>query len=158
MTARPTLLLFTLGLVVAGCSSTPSQRTSAASQEPQTGQPALTTTISNKPDMRLVKSRDGSFNGEVTGIVARGSKFARLQIGMETSEVEQVFSRVPDRSQNFESGKRWIPFYFGTDARRTQVLYKGEGCLTFTGGNVWGAGGGSLIQIHADPTGKCFQS
>ncbi len=35
--------------------------------------------------------------------------------------------------------KLQIPFYFGNDARRMQVLYKGEGCLIFTAGGVMGA-------------------
>ena len=48
-------------------------------------------------------------------------------------EVQTLMDRAPDRSHSYESGKRWIPFYFGNDARRLQALYKGEGCLIFTG-------------------------
>ena len=59
---------------------------------------------------------------------------------------------------SFESGKRWIPFYFGGDARRMEVLYKGEGCLTFTGGGIWGQGGGDLVEIRFDPSGSCYDS
>jgi len=55
------------------------------------------------------------------------------------------------------AGKRWIPFYFGNDARRMQVLYKGVGCLIFADGNAWGAGGGELIQIEHDASGACYQ-
>jgi hypothetical protein len=76
---------------------------------------------------------------------------------MSTNEVQDILGRAPDRFHLYESGKRWIPFYFGNDARRMQVLYKGEGCLIFTGGNVWGSAGGDLIQIQADPTGACYQ-
>ena len=66
-------------------------------------------------------------------------------------------NRTPDRSHAYESGKRWIPFYFGNDARRMQALYKGEGCLIFTGGNVWGGGGEELIGITYDTGGACYQ-
>ena len=38
-----------------------------------------------------------------------------------------------------------------------QALYKGEGCLIFTEGNVWGGAGGDLIQIQHDATDKCYQ-
>jgi hypothetical protein len=107
--------------------------------------------------MRLVKSRDGKYTGEVTGVIAPGSKFSKLEIGMNASEVQAIFGRTPDRSHTYESGKRWIPFYYGNDARRMQVLYKGEGCLIFTGGNIWGGGGEDLIQFHADPTDACYQ-
>ena len=91
------------------------------------------------------------------GTPAANSKFAKLQIGMSTGETQELLGRAPDRSHSYESGKRWIPFYFGNDARRMQVLYRGEGCLIFTGGNVWGAAGGDLIQITADPSGACYQ-
>ncbi|MDQ9170867.1 hypothetical protein Q8A64_10640 [Oxalobacteraceae bacterium R-40] len=106
---------------------------------------------------RIVKSKDGTFTGEMVGKAAAGSKFAKLQIGMDMNEVQDIVGRGPDRMHTYESGKRWIPFYFGNDARRMQVLYKNEGCLIFTGGNVWGGAGGDLVQIEADPSGKCYQ-
>jgi hypothetical protein len=104
-----------------------------------------------------VKSRDGKYTGEIVGTPAPDSKFAKLEIGMEVSEIEKVMGRGPDRSHSYESGKRWIPFYFGNDARRMQALYKGEGCLILTGGNIWGGGGGDLLQIVHDPSGACYQ-
>jgi len=103
----------------------------------------------------LNKSRDGSYTGEIVGTPAPDSKFAKLQIGMETTEVQKVVGRFPDQVHSYESGKRWIPFYFGNDARRLQVLYKGEGCLIFTGGGAFSSGG-ELIQIQVDPAGACY--
>jgi hypothetical protein len=102
-------------------------------------------------------SIDGSFTGEVIGQAAPGSGFSRLRIGMSTSDVQEIMDRVPDRQHTYESGKRWIPFYFGNDARRMQVLYRNEGCLIFTDGNVWGGAGGELVQIEVDPSGACYQ-
>jgi hypothetical protein len=104
---------------------------------------------------RVVKSRDGSYTGEVIGTPAPDSKFAKLAIGMETTEVQKIVGRFPDQVHSYESGKRWIPFYFGNDARRMQVLYKGEGCLVFTGGGAFSSGG-DLIQIQVDPSGACY--
>lgn len=106
---------------------------------------------------KMVKSRDGSFEGEVIGTAVAGSMFSKLQIGMQMAEVQDVLGRAPDRLHSYESGKRWIPFYFGNDALRMQVLYKGEGCLIFTGGNVWGGAGGDLIGIQHDASGACYQ-
>lgn len=106
---------------------------------------------------QVVKSRDGSYTGEVVGTPRPGSKFASLQIGMAMKEVQDILGRAPDRWHTYESGKRWIPFYFGNDARRMQVLFKDEGCLIFTEGNVWGGAGGDLIQIHHDASGACYQ-
>lgn len=106
----------------------------------------------------MVKSADGSFEGEIKGTPAPGSGFSKLKIGMSMAETQDVMNRAPDRSHSYESGKRWIPFYFGNDARRLQALYKGEGCLVFTGGNAWGGdAGGQLLQIEADPAGACYQ-
>jgi len=76
---------------------------------------------------------------------------------MDMSEVQTIIGHAPDRSHSYESGKRWIPFYFGNDARRVQAFYKGEGCLIVTGGNAWGGAGGDLIQIEFDPSGACYQ-
>jgi hypothetical protein len=106
---------------------------------------------------QAVKSKDGTFTGEIIGKPALSSKFAKLKIGMQMSEVQDVMGHSPDRLHTYESGKRWIPFYFGNDARRMQAMYKNEGCLIFTDGNVWGGAGGDLVQIEVDPSGKCYQ-
>lgn len=114
-------------------------------------------TTNGTTSTRTVKSMDGSYEGEVVGTAAAGSKFEQLKIGMSMGNVQDIMGRAPDRSHTYESGKRWIPFYFGNDARRMQVLFRGEGCLIFTDGNVWGGAGGDLIQIHVDTTGACYQ-
>jgi len=144
------LAIATVVLASAGCSSTGTK-----GQAAQTAPGASATSASGAK--RIVKSRDGRFEGEMIGTAAPDSKFAKLAIGMSSEEVQEVFSRAPDRFHSYESGKRWIPFYFGNDARRMQVLYKGEGCLIFTGGNIWGGGGSELIQIEVDPSGACYQ-
>ncbi|MGB0956801.1 MAG: hypothetical protein ACPGZP_12515 [Panacagrimonas sp.] len=104
-----------------------------------------------------MKSRDGSYDGEIVGTPAPGSKFAQLLIGMDTRETQEIMGHAPDRTHTYETGKRWIPFYFGNDARRLEALYAGEGCLTFADGNIWGGAGGDLLKIHVDPTGGCYQ-
>jgi hypothetical protein len=108
-------------------------------------------------ETQTAKSRDGTYQGEIIGKARPGSKFAALKIGMDMQEVQTAMGRTPDRFHTYESGKRWIPFYFGNDARRMQALYKGEGCLIFTGGNVWGSAGGDLIGIQHDASGACYQ-
>jgi hypothetical protein len=146
------LALAASALLAAGCASNstqPAGKAAAAEPAPASAAPAS--------GGKVVKSRDGSFEGEVIGTPAPGSKFAKLAIGMRMAEVQTVMTRAPDRSHTYESGKRWIPFYFGNDARRMQALYAGEGCLIFTDGNVWGGAGGDLIQIHVDTSGACYQ-
>lgn len=146
--ARRIAITAALALLASACASTP--RGSGSTDAAASG-------ASTNANTRVVKSRDGSYTGEIVGVPAADSKFARLQIGMGMGEVQNILGRVPDRFHSYESGKRWIPFYFGNDARRVQALYKSEGCLIFTGGNVWGAAGGDLIQIAVDPSGDCYQ-
>lgn len=143
MRATTSLAILAIAILTGACASGGGAQTAADSNTTARG--------------REVASIDDSFTGEVVGSPAPGAKFARLKIGMSTGEVQDVMDRVPDRQHAYESGKRWIPFYFGNDARRMQVLYKGEGCLIFTDGNVWGSAGGDLIQIEHDPSGACYQ-
>jgi hypothetical protein len=126
----------------------------AAAPAPATASPSR---ASANPNTRIVKSRDGRFDGEIVGTPAANSKFARLQIGMTLSEVNALIGTPNDLARH-ETGKRWIPFYYGNDAQRMQALYQGEGCLTYTGGNVFGGGGSELIRISVDRTGNCWRN
>ena len=151
-----------LTLLISACSSTsraPEAAAPAASATPAATAtaPAAAPAAAAKSDTRIVKSRDGSYTGELIGTAAPTSKFAKLQIGMSMNETQELLGRAPDRMHTYESGKRWIPFYYGNDARRMQVLYKGEGCMIFTGGNIWGGGAGDLLTIAADTSGACYQ-
>ena len=142
-----TLALMTTTALLSACLAT----TAPAPAPTQAQAPAA------PADATRATSRDGSFEGEITGQPRPGSAFAQLRIGMDMDEVQRLMGRAPDRTHSHESGKRWIPFYFGNDVRRLQALYRGEGCLTFTGGNVWGSAGGDLIAIHHDASNACYQ-
>jgi len=137
-----------------GCANQQTKSTSAsapaasASATPATPAPST-------PGARVVKSKNGNFDGEIIGTPSPKSKFAKVQIGMTMREVSEMIG-APDDIIRHETGKRWIPFYFGNDAQRMQALYKGEGCLTYTAGNVFGGGGNELIRVTVDPKGGCF--
>jgi hypothetical protein len=165
MTRTPLLATLAAVALLVACGSKPTNPEASA---PATGATASTapaapgaapSTPAKAPataaNTRIVKSRDGKLEGELVGTPARGSKFTKLQIGMRMSEVNSLIG-TPDDLDRHETGKRWIPFYFGSDAQRMQVLYKGEGCLTYTGGNVFGGGGNELIRITADPGVRCW--
>jgi len=132
--------------------------TACASSQTKTAstQPAATPAATEAPrNTKIVKSTDGGFEGEIVGTIAPNSRFSKLKIGMTLSEVNALI-KAPDDLKRHETGKRWIPFYYGSDAQRMQALYIGEGCLTYTGGNVFGGGGNTLIRITADTTRSCF--
>ena len=142
---RSALVLTASALVLAGCARTSLQPKATEPERAPSG-----------AEVRVVPSMNGKFEGEISGSPAPDSRFAKLKIGMELQQVLKLIG-VYDELYSHESGKRWIPFYFGNDARRIVVYYKGEGCLTYTGGNVWGGGGNELIRIDNDPAGKCYQ-
>jgi len=172
MKALSSLLLVSACAALAACASksqsgapgTASSTAAAPSTAPAatastTTATATTSTVSTASKFgptRIVKSRDGSFDGEVIGTPARNSKFSRLVIGMTMDEVTSLIGG-PDNMVRHETGKRWIPFYFGNDAQRVEVLYRGEGCLTYTAGNVFGGGSNQLIRITATPLQTCIE-
>ncbi len=141
-----------LAFGLAGCAS----QTFPPSRTKEVQESAPTANAGGYGPVRTVKSRDGKFEGELLGTVVQGGKFSKLQIGMPMNEVLGLIGG-PDGTDSHETGKRWIPFYFGGDARRIEVLYKGEGCLTYTGGNPWGGGENQLIRITATQRLDCME-
>jgi len=78
------------------------------------------------------------------------SALAKVQIGMTQVQVQSILG-APTHEVSYESGKRWIPWYFGSDVRRTEWAYKGLGRVVFTGGNQWGGGAGNVERVDYDP-------
>jgi hypothetical protein len=151
MTLKLTIaVLAASAALIAGCAS----KQAANQNAPAT---ATTKMQPSTPGARVVKSKNGEFEGEIIGTPASKSKFAKLQIGMTMSEVSKLIG-APDDMTRHETGKRWIPFYYGNDAQRLQVFYKGEGCLTYTGGNAFGGGENELIRITVAPKATCMDS
>jgi len=148
-----------IAILMVGCA----HKQPAGEQASATATTTATTTATSTPSAsgaassRMVKSKNGAYEGEIVGNIAPNSRFAKLQIGMTMAEVSSTIGAADDMHRH-ETGKRWIPFYFGNDSQRIQTFYKNEGCLTFTGGNVFGGGGNELIRITAAPKGGCMDS
>lgn len=128
----------------AGCANQPASKSSETA-------PASTKTAEASS-----KTKESRPEGEIVGTPARNSKFAKLKIGQTYRQVSELIG-APDDLSRHETGKRWIPFYYGGDAQRMEVYYRGEGCLTYTGGNVFGGGGNELIRINVDTKGTCWK-
>ena len=97
----------------------------------------------------VVKSKDGTFDGEVYGSIPSGSKWSKLQIGMHQSEVERILG-VTSNIRAYVTAKAWIPFYFGGDSHRYEAVYAGQGSVAYTGCS-FGGGQGILMMINFDP-------
>jgi hypothetical protein len=79
------------------------------------------------------KASTKSADGEIIGKPAPGSKFAKLKIGMPLNQAVALIG--PPTSQWTQpTGKAHIPFYYGPDRWVHKYAYKGEGELTFNGG------------------------
>jgi len=105
--------------------------------------PSVTT--ESPKDTQTVKGING-WEGEITGKPAPGSKFKKLQIGMSIKQVTDLIGQPTDQGA-YVTGKAWIPFYFGSDRYRHEMVYKGQGRLIFAGGSVGDYTSGHLISI-----------
>ena len=88
----------------------------------------------------------GDWEGEITGIPAPGCKFTTLQIGMPMKQVTDLIGQPSDQGV-YITGKAWIPFYFGSDKHRFELVYKSCGRLIFAGGGMGDFSSGHLIWI-----------
>ena len=88
----------------------------------------------------------GNWEGEITGKPRPGAPFTKLQIGMSMREVVDLVGQ-PTDSGAYVTGKAWIPFYFGSDRHRYEMVYKSQGRLIFAGGSLGNWTGGNLIWI-----------
>jgi len=131
ITMTKNLVIFWAAVLIAGCAS---QRTVSA------------------PPTNAAGDQD-----QVSAMPTQGGKFVKLKLGMTLSEVSALIGGGDDQN-HYPTGKGWIPFYFGSDTQRIEILYRGEGCLVFTGGNQFGGGSNELIRIENDPKGRCFKS
>ncbi len=56
---------------------------------------------------------------------------------MSQKQVHDIIGPPTDQ-KNYQTGKAFIPFYFGNDVMRFEEYYKGMGSITFTGAGIGG--------------------
>lgn len=96
-----------------------------------------------------------SSGGEASGSAAAaqqapppGSKLAKVAVGMNDVDVRKILGE-PDSSNAYQTGKAWIPFYFGPDAARSDWVYKGQGRVVFSRNRY--SGGLKVIRVLYNP-------
>jgi hypothetical protein len=94
---------------------------------------------------QTVKGING-WEGEISGKPAPGSKFTKLKIGMSMKQVIDLVGQ-PNDQGTYVTGKAWIPYYYGSDRYRHEMVYKGQGRLIFAGGSAGDYSSGHLISI-----------
>ncbi|MFO1217620.1 MAG: hypothetical protein U1E89_04465 [Burkholderiaceae bacterium] len=88
------------------------------------------------------------WEGEITGKPAPGSKFTQLQIGMSWGQVQGILG-VPTDQGSYITGKAFIPFFFGSDRYRHELVYKGQGRLIFAGSGGFDMNAHLVWIIHS---------
>jgi hypothetical protein len=132
-------------VLVSGCASNPS-----SSEKKDAPAPAQAS--SGASGGTVVKGING-WEGEIFGKPAANSKFKSLQIGMSMKQATDLAGQPSDQGA-YMTGKAWIPFYFGSDRHRYEMVYKDQGRLVFAGGSLGDYTGGNLIMIiHNDKEG-----
>lgn len=76
------------------------------------------------------------------------SKLAQVQVGMSDAEVFDILGE-PDDWSSYETGKRWIPYYYGPDTHRTDFIYFGVGRVIFSNNRY--SGDSKVIHITYNP-------
>jgi hypothetical protein len=112
----PNIIALVIGLVFLAACGTQAKRPVAEVAAPA-------------PVSKIIVGQD-DVNGQIIGDIARSHRFARLQIGMTRSEVEQLVGRPTDITAQ-SLGTAWVPYYFGSDTWHTESYYRGEGRLVF---------------------------
>jgi hypothetical protein len=158
MTTKPKLLIALIFCALSGC-QTGGSATRSDSPPPAGGSSASQPGINASgevTDASKVQAGSGKkvkgigdWEGEIVGTPV--SKFAQLQIGMSARQAVDICGPPTDQGA-YITGKAFIPFYFGSDRTRFELIYKGQGRLIFAGGGGYagdwsGYGGGNLIWI-----------
>lgn len=76
------------------------------------------------------------------------SALAKIEEGMDPVRVQSILGE-PDRQHTYPTGKRWIPFYYGSDLTRTEWRYRGQGRVVFSH-NRW-SGSLKVIRVLYEP-------
>lgn len=77
-----------------------------------------------------------------------GHRLTKIDEGMASAQVAEILGQ-PASQQTYQTGKAWIPFYWGSDLSRTDWKYQGEGRVVFSH-NRW-TGNMKVIRVDYDP-------
>lgn len=155
-------LILAAAITMAGCQSrmartdSPAPVTSSPSNAARTG-PGMNSNgeVTNSKLVeegygRKIKGL-GDWEGEITGKPDPKSSFNKLEIGMPMRQVTDLVGQPTDQGA-YITGKAFIPFYFGGDKHRFEMVYKGQGRLIFAGGGMGDFTSGHLIWIIHNAT------
>ena len=137
-----------------GGSNASAPSASAPAQSTKSGSRAGMDANGNVVDSKSIESGSGrtfkginDYEGEITGNPAPGSKFTKLQIGMSYKQVTDIVGQPSDQGA-YVTGKAWIPFFFGSDRYRHELVYEKTGRLIFAGSSGFDSNSHLIWIIH----------
>ncbi len=86
--------------------------------------------------------------GDVENNPPVDSVLIKIKKGMTVDSVVSILGP-PTDSNSYQTGKRWMPFYYGPDISRTDFIYSGLGRIVFSNSRY--SGGSKVIRITYDP-------
>ena len=158
------LLAVALGsaFVLMGCNTAPTSSNTTSSASSSSSSSAANSSSSSSAaapaqqgnTSSAASNEKESREAQVVGKPAPGSKFNKVQIGMGMKEVMDLIGQPTDQGA-YVTGKAFIPFYYGRDVYRHELIYKGQGRLIFSGGAFGNYSSGRLSRIihNADERG-----
>jgi len=144
----PLVALMAVAALLGGCDTVRSVTGSpspAPAPAPAPPPPAAPAAKAPAGDTQHVKGIN-DWEGDITGRPAANSRFTRLTIGMDMRQVLDLVGPPTDQGA-YITGKAFIPFYFGSDRYRHEMVFKGQGRLIFAGGSAGDYSSGHLIEI-----------
>ena len=126
MSRSALFLTLAAALLATSCQNAPTSNSGAPAPAPAAPAAAKAAPTSNAPS-REVTGLDG-WTGTITGSARAGSRFERLQIGMERSEVVRIAGR-PTSEFSHITGKAFIPYFYGSGGAEIKMAYSGLGRL-----------------------------
>lgn len=122
--SRPAFALtLAAALLATSCQNAPTSNAVA----PAPAAPAARAAPAGNAASREVTGLDG-WTGTITGAPRAGSRFERLQIGMERAEVVRIAGR-PTSEFSHITGKSFIPYFYGSGGAEIKMAYSGLGRL-----------------------------
>ena len=80
--------------------------------------------------------------------IPKSSPLSKIELGMSDTRVRKLIGD-PDDSTSYQTGKAWIPFYYGTDVARTDWIFDGQGRVVFSINRY--SGQFKVINVMYDP-------
>jgi hypothetical protein len=102
----------------------------------------------SEPAAERAAAEPAKAKGKAPNPAPAGSPLAKITNGMADTDVRRILGE-PTSSKSYQTGKQWIPYYYGPDTARTEYIYKGQGRITLTRNRY--SGGLSVIRVDYDP-------